>query len=109
MDSRKKVEPTPAIVAWRKANPIRKWIDAKPKPRGARIAYLVKELGVVRYAVYRWMHGVNLPDTARFSAILAIVRCSAATYMKWWNSMPQEERLCVVQPHGETVDSDRRS
>jgi hypothetical protein len=105
VDSRKKVEATPAVQAWRKANPIRKWIDAKPKPRGARIGYLVEHLGVVRYAVYRWMHGVNLPDTARFSAILAIIRCSSATYMKWWNQMPQGEQPCVVQPQGETAVS----
>lgn len=99
MIARKGIDCTPEIASWRRANPIRKWLDAQPRPRGARLALLRKGLGVTRQAVYRWMHGISLPGTKRLVAIAKITNCSLPAYLRWWDEMPQgDQSPCVVQP-----------
>jgi transcriptional regulator with XRE-family HTH domain len=99
VESRKGIDCTPEIEEWRKQNPIRRWLDEKPRPRGARIKLLSEKLGVTKSALYRWMHGENLPDVQRMQATMTIVRSSITEYMRWWNRMPHEDTTpCVVQP-----------
>jgi predicted DNA-binding transcriptional regulator AlpA len=87
--ARYRIDCTPEIEAWRKANPIRKWLDSVPPLKRRRLKQLREKLGLGRESIYRYMHGQNLPTPERFMSLLAIIRCSVTTYMDWWKSMPK--------------------
>ncbi len=77
------------VEAWRRANPIRRWLDAAgPLAMRARHKQLRDTFGMVRQAVYGWMHGLCEPADEKWPLLTRMTGVTRAEWDKWFNRKP---------------------
>jgi len=98
MPRREKIDVTPEVEEWRKANPIRLWIDSLPEGVGFR--KIIKATGVTRSGVYCWMHGKSLPPADTLLDLCTIIGVGYRTYIRWWREYPKPQASATPEAQG---------
>ena len=99
----RRVNVTPAIVAWRKENPLRLWLDEKP----GRFALLMAEVAITKSGVFAWLHGVALPKPSTMLQLADLTGIEPRDWLEWWVSRPGP--VAIQTPDGGGATKRRRS
>lgn len=87
---------SPALEAWRKRNPLARWMVRQGGlsgrgPGGKKVVpELAKKLGCSRQQIYNWIQGYSIPPLSRVAAITKATGITAQQWLAWLAKLPEE-------------------